>query len=201
MDRKLNIKFCPSGFLIYYQLGVAEYLYNNFDLKDINLYGGSSGSIVALILALNISPKYILDNHIPNILKKVSKCWFGNLYVTDFIKEEIDLILRDKTINFNNKLNVSMTQLPFLKNKIINNFANKKDVVDCVLGSCTIPFVFSKYPKKYKNKFIIDTCFSNIFNYKQNNTILIGPNRYSFQDSDIFPPDNYPIYNYFLPQQ
>ena len=198
MDKKINIKFCPSGFLIYYQLGVADYLFENFDLKNIDFYGGSSGSLVSLILALNMSPKYILNNHIPNILNKINKYWLGNFYITEFVKEELNMILKDKELNLNNKLNISITKLPFLKNKIVNNFENKEELIDCIVGSCTIPFLFSKYPKKYKNNLIVDTCFSNIFSYKDEKTIIIGPNRYSFQESDIYPPDNYPFYNYFL---
>lgn len=202
---KPSISFVPSGYLLFYQLGVAEYMFQNLNIKEGLFYGGSSGSIVALLLSLNIQPKLIMDIIAPKLLNKISNSWISSLfYTTQYIREELLDLIKDYNIQqINNRCFISITTLPFFRNKIISQFKNIQELSDCIIGSCNIPILFSKFPTLYKKNFILDTCFSNLCPTRDKYTIIVGPNKNqlpkSFIDEpDIHAPDDYPLHTFIL---
>ena len=195
-----SISFAPSGYLFFYQLGVAEFMFQNLDIKEGLFYGGSSGSLVSIALALNIQPKLILDIIAPRLLNKISNSWVSSLfYTTQYIKEELLELIKSYNIEqINDRCFISITTLPFFRNKIISRFKNIDELIDCIIGSCNIPILFSKFPTLYKRTFVLDTCFSNLCPKRNDNTIIVCPNKNQVKHTDIHAPDDYPLHTFLL---
>jgi len=69
-----HITFSVSAGSFPYQMGVAKYLQENFNLDDIHFSGASGGSWAALLLAAGIDISYAL-----NVLLNIGKLAFMHL--------------------------------------------------------------------------------------------------------------------------
>ena len=168
-----HITFSVSAGSFPYQMGVAKYLQENFNLENIHFSGASGGSWAALLLAAGIDMSYAL-----NVLLSIAPdCCkdrlFGAYFVYDLgvrdvfnhIFEGIDL---SKTLE--GKLAISVTRIdlnhlfiPCLRDEIITKFYSNDDVVDCIIASALIPFILNGKPfVNYRNWICVDAGLTNV---------------------------------------
>ncbi len=62
-----SVSFSGCAFYYFYQLGVAAYLQENYDLSKVCFLGASAGTIAATFLACDISIKEVMDKWMPDI--------------------------------------------------------------------------------------------------------------------------------------
>ena len=182
--------FAPSGFGIWYQLGVYEKIKD----EDNFLYGSSSGSLICLISLLK-EKDYNFCKLI-NIAKDIKNSSNLNLYdyTSKFTSEIIKIISSydDEYINKKlNRINIEVTLIKFNPIPSLKSiFFKPKDLNDLrnlVHASCYVPLI-SYYKNifyyKYNNLIMIDGFFGNFSNI---NNSIIKINSYKY--ATIIPCD------------
>jgi predicted acylesterase/phospholipase RssA len=202
----MSICFTGSGTNVIFQAGIAYYLQNNFDLKNVSFYGSSGGSIIATLLACGKEVYDFSNFHIDaySQVKKVQKSTFGRMNFSAINQDHLSSILyknenNNKIIqNVNGRLFISLSLLsstyPFFTNKIAFEFQNVQDIIDATVASCWLPFFMNVYPT-YQNSFCFDGSITNNFPIKNKNTIVVCPyNNNIIVDSFIsYNPFNNPM--------
>ena len=185
MSIKKSVSFSSQGQLTAYGVGVASYIYDNFELDDITFYGTSGGSLAALFLALKLDPK-IFDENVKNILIKMEDNWYKPYNTVNYLVEEIGKVIENIDISdLNDRLNISCTKLPFFRNEIINKFEKKDDIINAISASCCVPVLFSKFPSFFNWTFYIDGFFSKDGAKLDDDTIIVSPYfNYNFKKSE-----------------
>lgn len=140
-----------------------------------NLYGYSSGSLVACLLVLGVPPHVILASTRKYLLHSSG---VGALrpFLEEVVPENATHIL-DNDSSF--KLHVILCQLPSFQSKIIDDWSglHKNDLIDILCVSCFIPGVspFSWFSSKY---FAIDGGFSrDLHILLQHKKCIVTPTR------------------------
>ncbi len=62
-----SVSFSGAAFYYFYQLGVAAYLQENYDLSKVCFLGASAGTFATTFLACDISIKEVMDQWMPDI--------------------------------------------------------------------------------------------------------------------------------------
>lgn len=162
------------------------------NLNELKTFGGTSiGSVICLFLLLGFQPYEIVYKLInSNLIKTLGKFNILNfvngkgIVSLDDIKKEISIWINEKTgmenISFDyiKKLNKNFvcTTFNFTDNNLeylsTNNIKyNNMNVIDAIMMSCAIPFLFNPY--NYNNKIYIDGGILD--NFPVNNTLKLFP--------------------------
>ena len=154
IPRRFNpsISFMGGGQLWMYSIGVGHYLYEHYDLQHIKFLASSAGCFAAVPLACQMDPyewckqdwgKCI--NHFNS--RGVIGCLFDsqrfyyNLW-NDYLPIEINGI--PIHIFLTERLYVSVTHFPSLKNEIIFQFASRDVLINAIVASMCLPFAFMR---------------------------------------------------------
>lgn len=183
-----------------YHIGVGHCLHERVPelVNELDgFYGTSAGSIVAVCLAVGATTQDGND-FAARGTEAVHKSYLGafspffnpNKLIDDFLEE---LLPPNAHRDLRNKVKISVTELPYLKNKIISDFNTRKELIKAVVGSSFIP-VFSGYaPPSFRGKRIVDGGFSdNVPFSKDSDVISVSPFPGDF---DICPEEE-PHYNF-----
>ena len=176
--------------LIY--LGVLNYLERSQKLKNIeNFYGSSIGSIICVFVAMKISPSVIYEELMSLDIKDYLKIDVNSLltnftlvgtkffeYWIEYFSTYEDKLITIKDFNdkYKIKINIITTCINSRNTKIFNedNDPNVK-LLDAVLASCSIPFIFP--PVKIDSNYYIDgdtkSWYKYVDEYITDNTIVI----------------------------
>tara|TARA_Y100000389_G_scaffold17613_1_gene15377 strand:- start:10493 stop:11200 length:708 start_codon:yes stop_codon:yes gene_type:complete len=160
-----GIKFYGSGGLLYYYMGIAEFIQKNYNLDNLEFCGVSGGSIPAFLLSTKVNIRYIWDNSIiPWIHNDISDN--SPIFFSIFKPESLHLLLsylnniitHEHLIHINNSLSIKMTRITlFGYNQIyINNWESIQDVIECIVASCWIPVIFGNMSRQYRGEHYID---------------------------------------------
>ena len=168
-----GISFFGSGGLLFYYVGVAQYLQENYDLEEIRYKCVSGGCLSAILLSTGLKVSELWEtciipwitlmnpdnNSICNLLSENSI-----KFLLKKIHEFLDLrkINEHDIINtINNKLSIRVTKITLFGTEqlYINKWDSLKDLLDCATCSCWIPGIFGNLVKHYKNEIYIDGGF------------------------------------------
>ena len=141
-----SICFQGAGCALVYHLGVAAYLQQHFDLTHVRFLGASGGALAAVCLALNIDMDFAMESNIIvaqrcrkpplgpffRLLQEVEREFWPALPATD---EEVARLC-------DGRLFISLTQVPFLLNRVVAHYATRQALIDAMLSSLNLPIFF-----------------------------------------------------------
>jgi hypothetical protein len=173
-----HVAFSVSAGCFTYQMGVAAYMQEHFDLQGVQFTGASGGSWPATVLACGMDMEYVLQT----IIDEAPKCCVGRLLGAYGVYDQgvrmvFDKLFKDCTDlpdQVRGKLAISVTrlawmkgvaglQVPYLKDEVISDFKNKDDIIDCVLASSLIPFALNGKPwVRYRDWICVDAGVTNV---------------------------------------
>lgn len=176
---KPDIIISPCGFYGIYNLGICHYIKNNFNIKNKNIAGLSSGSFNSIFMCLNkkSSNKMLLE------LFRINNLYSKNImkYTKHLLDSMKDNIRIDDIKNKNLYIGLSHP------NDLIfyTNFNSIEQLLQCCMGSSFIPGITNKkLIYFYKGRYTMDGAFWYKY-YKKHidneKTLIISPkifNRY-----------------------
>ena len=165
MTYKHSICFSGSGYHYPWQVGVALYLQENYDLSECCFLGVSGGSYVATLLALDISIKEYVYIWIKESYKVFKNRLLATYLICHSVIKRIHLkyLSQEDYKKANGRLFISITRFKrLLRNRIINRFYSNEDLVDAICSSSQIPFMLS--PSLFY-KFRGERCLDGGFSY------------------------------------
>ena len=188
----MNLVIGGGGYKGLIFLGVLNYLEKTKKLKNIeNFYGSSIGSIICVFIAMKISPSIIYEELMKLDIKNYLKIDVNGLltnftligtkffeYWVEYFGTYEDKLITIKEFNdkYKIKINIITTCINSRNTKILNeeNTPNVK-LLDAVLASCSIPFIFP--PVKIDSNYYIDgdtkPWYNHINEYITEDTIII----------------------------
>ncbi len=129
----------PGGLKGFYMLGISKYLKENYNTKEVTFYGSSAGSWNVLYLTLPIDNEIFFDG--VNLLSK--KKYLSLYSLENDVRKFLIYNFNDIPIQNNEKTNICLTKVNIFKKKkkIINEFDNLHQLIDCCIASSHIPFI------------------------------------------------------------
>ena len=186
--------FSSAGFNIVYYSGILKLKKKHKNIfKNYCFSGISSGSIIAACLCCNISIKKFMVI-INELINNYNKSFFKTNLINLLEKSLHYTYPNNAHIKCNNRLIINYTKIstkyPFLEPKSISYFNNKKELIDYILASCSIPLIEDVYPLKRQinNEFMIDGRFTSQYIKIQDiSNISVDWNNKRKDKSDICP--------------
>lgn len=167
-----GISFYGSGGLLFYYVGVAQYIQENYDLEDIQYKCVSGGCLSAVLLSTGLNVSELWENCIIPWITSINTdngiCNFLSENSMKLLLEKIQDFIHLRTINendimntINNRLSIRVTKITLFgtEQMYINNWDSLKDLLECAVCSCWIPGVFGDLVKHYKGEIYIDGGF------------------------------------------
>ena len=164
----VTINFHNGGGYFSYYMGIAQYLYEKYDLSDCEFYSCSAGVFAAVSLALELSPKkFFLKTSIPH-LKKTRKLFPSTFlnwckYESFYIQQSFNNYLKDEDFEQNKKkIFIQVFDVKNFQSYYVNEFESKEQLCNYMVASTTLPFLFTTYTNCYvniNNKILIDGGF------------------------------------------
>ena len=170
-----EICFHGSGGLLYYYMGIANFIQENYNLENISYCGVSGGSIPSFLLSSGLSIKDIWnDTFIPwmnNINNKKINEMFSNNSI-EFLIKKLEKHIDNEIINnsINNKLCIKLSKISFfeIEEEYINNWENLNDIIECIIASCWLPIIFGSVTRNYRGNEYIDGGFPRSIDNREN---------------------------------
>ena len=180
---KHSICFSGSGYHYPWQVGVALYLQEHYNLNECCFLGVSGGSYVATLLALKLSIREYVFMWIKEAYRDFKKRWLLSYFVCHSVIRRIHLkyLSQDDFLKANGRLFISITKFKcFLKNQVINQFHSNEDLVDAICTSSQIPFMLSPtFSYTFRGERCLDGGFSYNWMKLNDDTIMISPYQWS----------------------
>ena len=131
---------CGGGNKISYLLGVKKYI----EEKELNIekYSGSSiGAIFSVLLICGIPNNIIIKNYY-DLNRDIKECKCKLDYIKLFLENTLP---KNAHKLCDGKLYISATEVKTFswKNKFFNKFRNNQELIDCILASCSVPFIIN----------------------------------------------------------
>jgi hypothetical protein len=169
----VEILFSGSGGLFAYQLGVAAYIKDHFDLSNCIYSGSSGGAWIAMIMAADLCPYRTGD-----VMKQLTfdhvgeNPWFYQGYgIFSGIMHRVNMqLFQEKYSNeqhalkivHTNRLCIALTRFPSLKAERHKQWDNVIDLSQAVVASSLVPFFMSGRPCiRHRGKWYFDGCITN----------------------------------------
>lgn len=177
LSERLSFSFSGCSWLVFYEIGVAKALTECVSpsvLKDCAFVGASTGSLVAVALALEIDIDFLEATMIKSI-SSMAKDFLGPFGRMDslwreilekMIPEEFDHLLAER-------LFLSLSEFPSSKVMFRSGFKDKQILIDHILSCCYVPGFYST-PITIGNKIYLGTVPS-IPVLENINTITVSP--------------------------
>lgn len=149
-----GVSFSPAGLLTPYHIGASACLHElGLIHPHIGLAGSSGGALAAIIssLLLGMSQDQLAMTPFESSVYVAQQC--RDLGARGTLKISLETVLQklvpeDAHIQLNNRpspVRLSFTEINGngLQGHLVERFHNKKDIIDCLLASCNIPFYFN----------------------------------------------------------
>lgn len=147
------ISISAGGLKGFYMFGICKYIKNHYDLQDFTFYGASAGAWNSLYLSHNLN-RDPLDEY----LRKLNRRNFKNLFEIEELLTKHFYSYNENDFDFS-RLNICLCVLNkyYIEKRIINEFDDLHDVLECCKASSHIPYFTSNHPVYfYKNLTAID---------------------------------------------
>ena len=154
-EKKMSIS--PGGLFGFYNLGVAAYIKEHYNLSDYRFSGTSAGSWVALFLTAKTNTTEMTENILRNVNERRPK----SVYHVEMILRDV-LLSQYKTADFDlDRLSISMTTLtPLISKTVYSHFSSLEDAVNASIASSHIPYITGGLCTQYRNVYSLDGVFS-----------------------------------------
>lgn len=158
-----QIVFGGCAGMYHYFLGIASVLQEKFDMSDVVFGCVSGGSFPALALILDLPVKELHETWNKEILRELNKSSlkaFSRLNGIVFEKSK-KYIPVDAHIVAKNRLFISLTEFPSLKNHIVHYWQTIDSLLDCIQASCFIPIFDKRFWTIFDSTKYVDGGLSN----------------------------------------
>jgi len=164
----MNVSFSGCGFLGVYHLGVAAALRRHVPaavLAEARFAGASAGALVGAAVAANAP----LDPCVEAFLSTattVRSLWGGAFNPNSKLDSAIAAYFRtvfpaNAYRDLRGRHHVSLTELPFFRNRLVTDFESDEEVLDALLCSSYIPGFTAAKPPKFRGRYYVDGGFSD----------------------------------------
>ena len=134
-------------------------------LLEGDILGSSCGSLMAIFLAAGFPMEEIVRAtlHISTLVAEASiGALTPGFNFSAILKEIGETILpEDIAEKINGRCHISMTKVPGFSNMLVSEFASKSDVIDALLCTSYVPYLFGWFPPKFRGIPCIDGFYSN----------------------------------------
>ena len=185
---KKQVIFTGCGGMLSYYFGIAKYLKEKYNLENIIFGGVSGGALISSFLSIGDDINEIFIQASNDLCKEIEKSDTGALFnMLDILRSYL-LNYYEKNYNkdiyekLNNNLFISVSSI-YPKNKtIISNWNNNTDLIDCIVASCSLPFLGTSIFRNYRDTYCLDGCFynNNPKLYSELPTFVISPYKWRF---------------------
>ena len=157
IQNKKLISISPGGIKGYCQMGVLNYIKQNYDLSEYIFSGASAGAWNSLFMCLNKNSNDFVYKMLNLDIKK-----------TKSIKE-VEYLIKYKILKSYTEDDFNLERLfigvtTFQKNRfqtsIFSDFDNLEDAINCCIASSHIPLVTGGLSNRYHNMYTFDGGFS-----------------------------------------
>ncbi|GLD96154.1 hypothetical protein PINS_up004832 [Pythium insidiosum] len=149
----VELAFSASAGAFVYQMGIAAYLQEHFDLSNCHFSGCSGGSWAATLLASNTSVRkaWGVIRKTQNRLVPENASWYTGYgryariveeTILDLWKDDVDVHKRVQT----KCLSIAVTKFPSLTPEKHTSWESLEDLMKSILASAMIPFALSGRP-------------------------------------------------------
>jgi len=146
------IHFGTGALAGFYQIGIAKFIKENYDLSDYDFSGVSAGSYCAALLAFDFSPSEI-DSIILGLIQSADT--EQNFWET--VNAKISYTTRELDRKQKHELFIATTSLtPFPKRVFLSNFTSFQETINACKVSSHIPFLFGTPFIRYKGSLMCD---------------------------------------------
>mmetsp|Transcript_38568 Transcript_38568/g.109070 ORF Transcript_38568/g.109070 Transcript_38568/m.109070 type:complete len:398 (+) Transcript_38568:42-1235(+) len=155
-----SIYFAGGGIYFFWQLGVAKYLGQRFDLSRTPMSGTSCGALCATLAACGVDPERALQTAYQLSLEAdlwdrplgLAGIW-GRLileWMEELLPEEAAEMCRDR-------VEIMVTELPSLQQTPVADFKNKDDLIAVNMASIHVPiFLDWRFTRECRGKQCVD---------------------------------------------
>ena len=170
--QKINgIAFHGSGGLLWYYMGIAQFIQDNYDTSELQFCGVSGGCLPGVFLSSQLSIKQIWEDCFIPWINDINELPTKGAILPTFTEKSMEILLKylKKSItneaeilkNINSHLSIRMTKLSIFNGgqMYINEWSSLEDIIDCVSASCWLPGIFGKLTKTYKGYEYMDGGF------------------------------------------
>jgi hypothetical protein len=158
-----QIVFGGCAGMYHYFLGIASVLQEKFDMSDVVFGCVSGGSFPALALILNLPVRDLHESWNKEILRDLNKSSlkaFSRLNGIVFEKSK-KYIPNNAHLTAKDRLFISLTEFPSLKNHIVHNWQTIDSLLDCIQASCFIPIFDKRFWTIFDKTKYVDGGLSN----------------------------------------
>jgi hypothetical protein len=160
---KNQVVFGGCAGMYHYFLGIASVLQEKFDLSDVIFGGVSGGCFPALALLLDLPVRELHETWNKEILREIDKSYlkaFSRLNKIVFDKSK-KYMPSDAHIKARDRLFISLTELPSLKNHIVHSWQTLDALLSCIQASCFIPIFDRRFWTVFDQMKYVDGGLSN----------------------------------------
>lgn len=169
-DARPSISFGGCAFWWPYMCGVCQYIFENFDLTDVNMFCCSASAFPVACTAVGVNPIQWLTKDYPKCLKhwnsRTLSCFLDspaflrNLWLS-FLPPNANEIVRDRLIlSVTHVDHCQWWKFPKLRNEQVSHFESNEDFVNCLLSTICIPGAFFRELPRVRGHFGADGGFT-----------------------------------------
>lgn len=127
-----------------YYLGVAHYIFRNYDHTRIKILVSSAGTFGGVPLALGLDPYAWCTSDWAKCLAHFASRPCGMFFdQAEFYKQLWDEYLPvDAHTRVSGRLFISITLFPSFQNRVVSHFATRDELINCIVASSCFPLVF-----------------------------------------------------------
>ena len=191
---KHSICFSGSGHHYPWQVGVALYLQENYDLSECCFTGASAGSFVASILATDVSVKEYITKWVRDGYRIFNAHPFGFYFICHSVISLVGskYMSPDDYKRANSRLYVSITKFKDyeLSNELVSEFESNTDMYGALCASSQIPFLSCpNFFYTYRNNRCLDGGLTWNWVKLNENTLVISPYKWNRIKGKIYALD------------
>jgi hypothetical protein len=189
-----SISFSGAAFYYFYQLGVASYLQENYDLSKVCFSGASSGSLPAIFLACDINIREtLMEEWVPlmyEILKSKTTGVYFNIF--EVMKCAASMIFAKsdyKKASGRVKFPLTNVNSWWPKAEYIDTFSSNEDLIEAAFASAHLPFIVDGYLfANFNDEQYIDGGFVDYQPIFDENTIKVSRYMWSYIYGNLLSP-------------
>ena len=157
IQNKKLISISPGGIKGYYQMGVLNYIKQNYDLSEYIFSGASAGAWNSLFMCLNKNT----DDFVYKMLNLDIKKTKSIKEMEYLIKYKILKSYSEDDFNLERLfIGVTTIQNNRFQTSIFSDFDNLEDAINCCIASSHIPLITGGLSNRYHNMYTFDGGFS-----------------------------------------
>jgi hypothetical protein len=198
----ISLSFAGCAWLFPYHLGAIEAFRKEPAFASALYLGASSGSLAAIIAALDMDTKKIMDYTLEfaqdSRERRLGPIGRMSRYVSQGLQDQLP---HNATQLAAGRVKVSVTHLPGLKHELVDVGVcqSRAELIRLLLGSCYIPIYYEK-PVNWSGRWLIDGGLRNNQPILDQRTIRIVPQGPREGRAEIFPKENSSMADILFPE-